>query len=677
MKKLIFLFASILILVFTLCSCECEHEWKDATCTAPKTCTKCSATEGEAIEHTYTVGICTEKQSCTGCGKEKLGFEHTWSNATCGQNKVCTVCNETGALVEHVWTASTCESPRTCTKCNMTDGQPLGHAPNEVPCDKNQTCSRCNKVLKKATEHTWQEASCTTPKKCTVCNQTQGEALDHDWKLESKIEPTCGYGYLNYSCNNCDLTKSMKKSPVEEYHMCDPEGYCEGCKTQFDREKMTLESIVMDGGNVLRAGIFTTTEIKNKIYKTILTDDIDMPIVDLTGDLSRIGTGNRTTIGFAYEDETKKFECKAETRVQGASSASKPKKNYSIKLVDDTGANKKVVFNSSWGKEHKYCMKANYIDYSQARNVVSCKIYGDIIASRDVKDELSSLANGGAIDGFPIVVFNNGKFHGLYTMNIPKDKWMFDMDDSDLKNQAILMGADWTSSVAFRTPMQAGKISSGWELEFASNEESLIDKDVSWVANSMNDLINFVINNDGEAFKNGISQYADIDKCIDSMIYTFVACADDNTSKNILWATYDGKVWFSSIYDMDGTWGMRWNGNIEFNENTHPISALADGKGLAPERNPSNYNLLWERIYINFYDKVVQRYIELRRDALSYENIAQHFEEFFALIPDVVRTAEQKKWTGVPTQNINHLEQILSFAIKRLAVMDEILKPTT
>ncbi|MBR7179407.1 MAG: discoidin domain-containing protein, partial [Oscillospiraceae bacterium] len=33
--------------------CE-EHEWVDATCTAPKTCSVCGATEGEALGHTYT-----------------------------------------------------------------------------------------------------------------------------------------------------------------------------------------------------------------------------------------------------------------------------------------------------------------------------------------------------------------------------------------------------------------------------------------------------------------------------------------------------------------------------------------------------------------------------------------------------------------------------------------------
>lgn len=54
-----------------------EHTWKDATCTSPKTCSKCNATEGKAIPHTYEI---TEKvdakpgvegsvtYTCSGCG---------------------------------------------------------------------------------------------------------------------------------------------------------------------------------------------------------------------------------------------------------------------------------------------------------------------------------------------------------------------------------------------------------------------------------------------------------------------------------------------------------------------------------------------------------------------------------------------------------------------------------
>jgi len=48
MKKLIVLLLALLV-IFTINACCLNHDWKDATCTEPKTCTKCGAIEGEAL----------------------------------------------------------------------------------------------------------------------------------------------------------------------------------------------------------------------------------------------------------------------------------------------------------------------------------------------------------------------------------------------------------------------------------------------------------------------------------------------------------------------------------------------------------------------------------------------------------------------------------------------------
>ena len=50
MKRLIS-FALVLAFVFSMAACSCQHEWQDATCTSPKTCTKCGETEGETASH--------------------------------------------------------------------------------------------------------------------------------------------------------------------------------------------------------------------------------------------------------------------------------------------------------------------------------------------------------------------------------------------------------------------------------------------------------------------------------------------------------------------------------------------------------------------------------------------------------------------------------------------------
>lgn len=37
---------------------QCSHVYKDATCTAPRTCSECGATDGSANGHNYTDGVC-------------------------------------------------------------------------------------------------------------------------------------------------------------------------------------------------------------------------------------------------------------------------------------------------------------------------------------------------------------------------------------------------------------------------------------------------------------------------------------------------------------------------------------------------------------------------------------------------------------------------------------------
>ena len=73
MKKKIFLIL-ILIMITTLVSCKketkkgCEHTFQEATCTQAKTCSKCGATEGEALGHTFQEATCTQAKTCTRCG---------------------------------------------------------------------------------------------------------------------------------------------------------------------------------------------------------------------------------------------------------------------------------------------------------------------------------------------------------------------------------------------------------------------------------------------------------------------------------------------------------------------------------------------------------------------------------------------------------------------------------
>ena len=50
-------------------SVACTHIWKSATCIDPKTCTKCNQTQGTALGHTTTTGVCSR------CGENFSAWE--------------------------------------------------------------------------------------------------------------------------------------------------------------------------------------------------------------------------------------------------------------------------------------------------------------------------------------------------------------------------------------------------------------------------------------------------------------------------------------------------------------------------------------------------------------------------------------------------------------------------
>ena len=89
MKK-IALFMSFVIMILTLTACGHKHNWKEATCTEPRTCKDCGKTEGVSNGHIWIEATCTEPAHCAECGEVKEGTEkgHDY------QNGYCTRCKE-------------------------------------------------------------------------------------------------------------------------------------------------------------------------------------------------------------------------------------------------------------------------------------------------------------------------------------------------------------------------------------------------------------------------------------------------------------------------------------------------------------------------------------------------------------------------------------------------------
>lgn len=363
-----------------------------------------------------------------------------------------------------------------------------------------------------------------------------------------------------------------------------------------------------------------------------------IPRLDFYGGVDQLRSKEEEIkIQVKYNSDDIKFNGYAKIKWQGSSSIAYAKKNYTIKFYKDANLEDKLKIDFGWRKQNKYCLKANWIDKTHSRNVVTAKL----AAKMQKKYKLLEQApKNGVIDGFPIEIYLNNNFLGLYTLNIPKDAWMFGMDDDNPKH-TVLAGETYNAPAFFKetvTEFYDFGLEAGVE-----NQETL---------NALNRLIVFVRDSSDEEFRNNISNYLNLDSMLNYYCFMQVAQMKDNNAKNMLLVTYDHKVWYTSLYDLDTTWGTYWDGSKLYNYNNYV----------------GTESILWNKMKRVFADELADRYFELREDILSKDNIMNEFNSFYNSIPKETWIKENNRWKNIPGYD---LSQINNFLTVRLPVMDK------
>ena len=244
MVKMLIVMMALALVVLAFAGCdfplqeECEHAFAEATCEAPKTCTICGATEGEALGHTEEI---------------LMGKDATCTEAGLTDGKKCSVCGETVVAQEeidalgHTEEILNGEAP-TCTSTGLTDGKkcsvcyeilvaqeeiPMAEHTEEVIEGKAQTCT---------------EAGLTEGKRCSVCEAVlvEQEVIEADGhKDENK----------DFECDVCHIDLCVDHIPadaVEENRVeatCTAEGSyelvvkCSNCGEEISREAKVIAKL--------------------------------------------------------------------------------------------------------------------------------------------------------------------------------------------------------------------------------------------------------------------------------------------------------------------------------------------------------------------------------------------------------------------------------------------------
>ena len=365
-------------------------------------------------------------------------------------------------------------------------------------------------------------------------------------------------------------------------------------------------------------------------------------------------------MSFRYISRTEDISGYCKTKAQGSSSMNYPKKNQTVKLYKDAACSEALKIDFlDWGPQSKFCFKANWVDHSHARNIVCARLWSEVVSSRRDYEELPaglrSSPNNGAVDGFPVKVYAEGEYQGIYTLNIPKDRWMFHMDDED-PNHLVLCAETNTNGTFEETPCNFRALWDGvhenhWSVEVGSNSEA--------VQNSLNALISCVKDTDDDVFPEAIHSFLDIQSAMDYYIFQYVIYGIDGLAKNMLLYTYDGAKWFCGTYDMDTVFGASSVNDYFFPHDRR-----------VPEDCAEAYSLLWSRIEELFTEELKARYVELRRGVLSVSNIINKFERFTDVISKDLYTEDGSVFPDIPSLTTNNIQQIRAYTLKRLEYCD-------
>lgn len=396
--------------------------------------------------------------------------------------------------------------------------------------------------------------------------------------------------------------------------------------------------------------------------------DNDIPKVFFNGVMPT--TKDDVLAEMTYISKTTNFHSYITIKCQGTSSMKYPKKNFTIKLFSNAERTDKLKVDfKGWGKQNKFCLKANWIDLSHARNIVSARLWGDIVKSRSNYNELPELLrtspNQGAVNGFPIKVYYNGVYQGRYTWNIPKDKWMTNMDD-ELNTHCILCGENYDGGCFRATPIING---TDWS-------DEIHDICPDNIVGRWNEVVDFIMNSSDEEFKTNLSNYFDISSLIDYHIFGMAICGLDSYGKNQIYMTYDGNKWIASMYDLDSTWGLYWNGETL-------VAADYAREKFEDKVQGRQGNLLYERLEQNFYEDLQARWRYLKDNELSLTNIINHFERFTDVMTsdlikeDYASTTANGSYANIPSVAKNNIQQIRNFAVSRRTWTDEYFNSLT
>lgn len=366
---------------------------------------------------------------------------------------------------------------------------------------------------------------------------------------------------------------------------------------------------------------------------------------------------------FSYTDGKRKVKGYLQFAMQGDSSRSYPKKNLKLRFFSDENYKNSLNWKpkADWDKNNKYNLKANYIDATQARNLVNSKMFAKATAitpfEHASQKALLKTQNLGQMEGFPVELYFNGSYYGLMTFNTKKDDKPYGLDSNNPATDGIQCEQP---SANLSDPSQ--KIDGNYYSTIVQ------DKASDTLQTNFTKFLTFISNSSDQDFKDHLHEYIDVKSVMNCILWGVLSHMYDYSEKSMIFLTWNnGTDFYMTLYDMDSTWNLYWNGSqlvtdshVDFNQPTK----MDWGWG----------NKLYSRIITNFKAELKDQYEYLRKNVWSNAQIISAFKKYINAIPEEAYEREQERWSDIPSKDITDFAQIQQSIIERGNAMDNYMQ---
>lgn len=368
--------------------------------------------------------------------------------------------------------------------------------------------------------------------------------------------------------------------------------------------------------------------ITDETYIAVNVPSNSLPRLDLIGTLPTDATSRRTPtdmiISLSVNNQVR-FKAKSSTKFQGNSTATLPKKGYALSFTNSNDEELELRINN-WVKSSEYHLKAYHTDDLLNRDITCGKLWNKIINSRESSNIYVSphnLLSSGAsnkdlfttealfyTDGFPVDVYLNNQFYGVYIFRQKKEIDNYRLEKS-IKSNIQLEALGYSSFTGF-TPshweLRNPKISGYEEGKVINDAEvsAYVDRFFNWTKGILNSSIDF---------KSTYANYIDKESWIQFLIFNEFVYGLDSMRKNFHLMTWDGDIWVINPYDMDGTLGYHFTTAPKFQEN------------LVLNNNYGQPQPLFVKFYNEFLPEIKLEYARLRKNILTVSYLYELYKE--------------------------------------------------